>query len=80
MPVRKFRTLQDMEDALCERPATLLCRTPSLVSGISRLASPSVDSPPGVYRHRSIDEAQQLPEEWEEENFRAFWERRRKNR
>ena len=32
--------------------------------------------PPGVYRHRSIEEAKQLREVWEVANFEAFWERR----
>jgi hypothetical protein len=33
--------------------------------------------PPGVYRHRSIEEAKRQREVWDEANFRAFWERRR---
>jgi hypothetical protein len=31
--------------------------------------------PPGVHKHRSIDEAQATREVWEERNFRAYWER-----
>jgi hypothetical protein len=31
--------------------------------------------PPGVHKHRSIDDAQALRERWQEANFRAFWER-----
>lgn len=33
--------------------------------------------PPGVYRHRSLEEAQALRAQWEDANFRAFWERQR---
>jgi hypothetical protein len=33
--------------------------------------------PPGVYKHRSIEEAQALRDQWEEKDFRAFWERQR---
>jgi hypothetical protein len=32
--------------------------------------------PPGVYRHRSIEEAQRLRDRWEEADFRALWDRR----
>ena len=32
--------------------------------------------PPGIYKHRSIEQAQQLRDKWEEANFRAFWERK----
>jgi hypothetical protein len=32
--------------------------------------------PPGVYRHRTIEDAQRQRDLWEEQNFKAFWERR----
>jgi hypothetical protein len=36
--------------------------------------------PPGVYKHRSIEEAQALAEVWDEANFRALLARRLKGR
>jgi hypothetical protein len=32
--------------------------------------------PPGVYKHRSIEEMDALRETWDEANFRAFHDRR----
>ena len=32
--------------------------------------------PPGVYRHRSIADAERLREEWQERDFQALWRRR----
>ena len=34
--------------------------------------------PPGVYNHHSIERAQELRERWEEANFRAHWERKKR--
>lgn len=75
MPVRKFRTLQDMEDSLWLRGDD-----PSLAARIARVWDfanrISVRRfPPGVHKHRSIERAQELRDRWEEANFRAHWER-----
>jgi hypothetical protein len=32
--------------------------------------------PPGVYKHRSIEDAERLRDQWEEADFKALWERR----
>jgi hypothetical protein len=76
MPVRKFRSLQEMEDALW-RPSD----DPSLAVAIARVWSFADRTcprrfPPGVYRHRSVEDAQRLRDAWEAANFRAFWARR----
>jgi len=76
MPVRKFRSLEAMEDSLWREPGD-----PGLWRAIDRVWRFAAEScprhfPPGVYRHHSIEEAQQLREVWDEANFRAFWERR----
>ena len=34
--------------------------------------------PAGVYRHRSLEEAQRLREEWDEANFRDYWRRQQR--
>ena len=73
MPVRKFRNLQEMEDSLWRST-----EDPSLPRAIARVWA-FADRifvrrfPPGVHKHRSIDEAQELREHWEEENFRRYW-------
>jgi hypothetical protein len=32
--------------------------------------------PPGVYKHRSIEDAQRQRDLWEQKNFEALWKRR----
>jgi hypothetical protein len=76
MPVRKFRSLEAMEDSLWYEPGDA-----ALWRAISRLWRFSAATcprrfPPGVYRHRSIVEAKQQRERWEDASFTAFWERR----
>ena len=76
MPVRKFRGPEEMEDALWREPGS-----PELAQAIARVWSFAVRTcpktfPPGVYRHRSIEEAQVLRDSWEAANFQAFWQRR----
>lgn len=75
MPLRKFRSLQDMEDSLWYPPGE-----PALWAAIRRVwdfASRAAPRrfPPGVYRHRGIEAAQALRDTWDEENFREFWRR-----
>lgn len=75
MPVRKFRTLQDMEDSLWREPGPELWRAIDAVWSFAAETCPR-RFPPGVYRHRTLEEAQRQRDLWEEENFRVFWERR----
>jgi hypothetical protein len=74
MPVRKFRSLQEMEDSLWRRSDD-----PALADAIARVWGFAdrvcpLRFPPGVHEHRSIDEAQQLRDQWQEADFRAYWE------
>jgi hypothetical protein len=76
MPVKKFRDLQAMEDSLWREPGD-----PELWRAIARVwdfAARTVPRhfPPGVYKHRSIEEAERLRDAWEEADFKALWERR----
>jgi hypothetical protein len=72
MPVRKFRSIGEMEDALWHWPDDpLLITTIAELWEFSEVVCPR-RFPPGVYRHRSIGEAQQLREEWEAASFEAF--------
>ena len=76
MPVKKVRSLTELEDSLWLKPGD-----PALGRAIAaawefalRTVAPSF--PPGVYRHRSVQDAARLREDWEAENFRVFWQRR----
>lgn len=76
MPVRKFRDVAEMEDDSWRQPGD-----PELFRAIRatwerahRTLQPHF--PPGVYKHRSIEEAEELRERWDEANFRAYRARR----
>ena len=80
MPVRKFRDVSEMPDDHWYEPGD-----PALFRAIracwdfaQRTTRPSF--PPGVYKHRSIEEAERQRELWEEENFEAFRRRREAER
>lgn len=71
MPVKKFRDVSEMEDALWRE------RGPALFDSIRRVwdfaaRTVALRFPPGVYRHRSIDELNAQTERWAEANFEAF--------
>lgn len=76
MPVRKFRSLQEMEDALWRQPGD-----PELwraIASVWRFAEQTCPRrfPPGVYKHRSVEDAKRQRELWEEADFQALWKRR----
>lgn len=78
MPLRKFRSLQEMEDALWYTPGD-----PALPAAIRRVWDFAARTAPrhfpaGVHKHRSIEDAQSLRDQWEERDFRLFWERQRR--
>ena len=76
MPVKKFRSLQDMEDSLWHEPGDpALWQAIRNVWGFARRTCPQ-RFPPGVYRHRSIEEAQLQREVWEHESFQELWRQR----
>lgn len=74
MPVRRFRSLEEMGDSLWREPGD-----PELWRAMQRVWRFAAETcplrfPPGVYRHRSIEEAKRLREVWDEASFRALWE------
>lgn len=76
MPIRKFRGPEGMEDSLWYEPGSPeLARAIRRVWDFARRTCPR-KFPPGVYRHRTIEEAQALREQWEAANFEEFWRRR----
>lgn len=76
MPIKKIRDLQEMEDSLWYEPETRSSGGRSRPSGSSRNRRAHSAFPPGVYKHRTIEDAQRQRDLWEEQNFKAFWERR----
>lgn len=78
MGVRKFRDVSAMEDTLWRKPGDpdLLRAIASTWAFADRVLPRNF--PPGVYRHRSIEEAKELKERWGEADFRALREIRRK--
>jgi hypothetical protein len=72
MPVRKFRDVSEMEDTLWREPGDPgLFRAIASVWDFAERTCPR-RFPAGVYKHRSIEEAQALVEVWDEANFRAL--------
>ncbi len=76
MPVRKFRDISEMEGNTWHEPGDprLFAAIRAVWSLAARMTRPHF--PPGVYKHRSIEEADRLRQEWERENFEAFRARR----
>ena len=78
MPIRKFRSVEEMEGNTWHEPGS-----PELFRAIKatwdfaeRTLRPRF--PPGVYKHRSIEDAQKLRDEWERANFEAYQARLRR--
>lgn len=72
MPVRRFRSVADMEQPRWREPGD-----PELFKAIEVLWSTGARVvghrfPPGVYRHRTIEDLDALTEVWAQANFRAF--------
>jgi hypothetical protein len=80
MPVRRFRSIEEMKG-----PAWYVPGDPALYRAIRnvwglghRTLQPRFT--PGVHRHRSVESMNALQEQWNETNFRAYHERRERER
>ena len=76
MPVRRFKRVEDMEDALWRE------RGPELFAAIRRVwtfadRTVRLRFPHGVSRHRSVDAMNDQDERWAQANFEAFHARRK---
>ncbi|HSL83033.1 MAG TPA: hypothetical protein VLF66_09660 [Thermoanaerobaculia bacterium] len=80
MPVKRFRDVSEMEGNTWYEPGDP--RLFAAIRAVWDLAARTMRPrfPPGVYKHRSIEEANELREEWDRANFEAFRARRRQER
>ena len=77
MPVRKFHSVEEMEDHWYE-PGD-----PALIEAIRALwdfaaRTRQAHFPPGVYKHRTIEDLNAQTERWDQSNFEAFHARRKR--
>ncbi len=76
MPVRKFRDVSEMPDGpWYDRTDPALGDAIRRVWAFAERTCP-LRFPPGVHRHRSLEEADAQRERWEAANFTAFQARR----
>ena len=69
MPVRKFRTAEEMNQPVWHRPGDpALYRAMRIVWDFGRRANPR-QFPPGVYKYRSIEEMSRAQEQLEVEHI-----------
>ena len=75
MPVRKFRDVSEMEGNTWHEPGSpeLFRAIRSTWDFAQQTLRPSF--PPGVYKHRSIEEMEALRATWARENFEAYQRR-----
>lgn len=76
MPVRRFRSVEEMKrDRGYEPGDPLLAR---VIEGIWTFGerTAGLRFPPGVHRHRSVEEMNALTDRWARENFEALMRRR----
>ncbi|HEY4183941.1 MAG TPA: hypothetical protein VGP07_02690 [Polyangia bacterium] len=70
MPVRKFRDVSEIEEPRYEPGSRQLYEVIRHVWGLSDLICP-LRFPEGVFRHRTIEDAEALRAKWEDDNFQA---------
>ena len=76
MPVQKFRTFNEAEKALwCFEPDEEYFRKLREMYSLARELNP-IRYPQGVFKYRSIEEAQQQQREWEMEHARSLRKQR----
>jgi hypothetical protein len=76
MPVRRFRSIEEMKaERGYDRNDPVL---PRVIEGIWTFGERTarLRFPPGVYRHRTLDDLNARTSEWADENFRSFQVRR----
>jgi hypothetical protein len=74
MPVRKFRNVSEIEPPVLEPGSDRLFEVIRHVWGLSDQIHP-LKFPSGVFKHRSIEDAEALRQTWEDANFAAHQRR-----
>jgi len=75
MPIKKFRDISEMEEPRYEPGSQQLYEVIRHVWALSDLICP-LRFPEGVFRHRTIEDAEALRAQWEEANFQSHLARR----
>lgn len=72
MPIRKFRSIEEMDDNTWREPGDprLFRAIRSTWDFAHRTLQPHF--PPGVYKHRSVEAMWKQEEEWRQENFEQY--------
>lgn len=70
MPIKKFRDISEMKASSYAPGSSELVDATRLVWNLSDRICP-LRFPPGVYKHRSIEDAQRLRDAWHRENVAA---------
>lgn len=78
MPVRKFRDVSEMEDNTWHEPGSPEHFRAMRNTWDFAQRTLGYRFPPGVYKHRSIEDAQRQREIWEQQCFEAYQERLRR--
>ena len=76
MSIKKFRDVSEMTDTWLAPASPELARAIKNVWDLARRVCP-LHFPHGVYKHRSIEDAEALRAQWERANFEAHQRRRR---
>lgn len=70
MPIKKFRDVSEMTDTWLPPGSPELARAIRNVWELARCVCP-LHFPPGVYKHRSVEDAEALRARWEQANVAA---------
>jgi hypothetical protein len=70
MGVKKFRDISEMQEPVYQVGSPHLYEVIRHVWGLSDLICP-LRFPSGVFKHRSVEDAERLREQWEDANFLA---------
>jgi len=77
MPIKKFRDISEMKNPVYAVGSPALLAATRSVWGLAEKICP-LRFPPGVYRHRSVEDAELLRKQWQKVNVTAQQERIRK--
>lgn len=77
MPIRKFRDVSEIDEPWYERGDPALLRAIRRIWAFTARTCP-LRFPPGVHRHRSVEEAGAQRDRWEAANFAAHQARLRR--